>query len=282
MRRKALISLGMLLSACLFAPVARAGDSSGFEIGVLAGEAFSSHDGRYSVAGVDEYGSVTTNDVRSEGKASLAYGLSARYVTESGFGFEALWEKAAIKTNDRTTYDLSWMSTGGPQSETWKLSDSGKLDIQPISLNLLWRTGLSDSLSMTFSGGVTHESIDLRDTPKVGLVTYVGDSIETFAADTRARKSDGRTTWNAGLALDLRLTDGISFFVDGRYYADAGREVNRYEVRPGTYAGLHLGQPVTLDQAHADDASAKLWSGSRPLEIDSTIVRAALGVRFRF
>lgn len=262
--------------------VTAAAAGEGWEVDVSAGAAWSSYDSGVSVSAEDVYGTTTSNDLGTDPKTSWGFGAAVRYIEANGIGVELLAERAGIDLDGKTGYSLDWMSVLGPQSESYQFHGDGSLDLTPVSLNLVGRTMLGERFSLTGSAGVTLEWISLSDESKVGLVTYVGDSIETFAADSRISGSATKWTWNAGASADYAITGGLAVVFDARYYGNAGARPEKFEVRPGTYDGLHLGQPVELDPESAAAASAKLREAASSNEIDTAFFRASVGLRFRF
>jgi hypothetical protein len=278
-RRTALLLATAAL--CLGSLAAHSSDGK-FEVDLLAGAAFPSQDAGLSTTSVDEYGTKTSNAFHNEGKSGLSYGARARYVSSCGLGIEVSYERARLDLDSITRYDLSFQSVTGANAEVFQLTGSGKIEIDPLSVNLLYRARVLPFLALTASGGVSLERIEFDDRSKVGLVTYLGDSIETFAAETQATESEWRTTWNAGLDLDFRVAPWASLFVDGRYYGNARGNSGTRHVLPGSYAGLHLGGTVAVSAQAAALYDEQLRSASSPVDIDTKMVRAALGIRFRF
>lgn len=263
----------------LFVSVAAAASAQRTDVSLFCGLGWPSHDGTSVSSSIDQYATVVTNRIDDEGDASRMYGISARFLGSAGLGFEVTYERARIDIDSTTTTDLEWESVVGPQSETFRYRDGGRLDVEPLSLNAVYRAAFGERIGLAFSAGGVWERIRYRRDGRIGLVTYVGDSIETFAADLTERSSDDAFTWNAGLAFDAEIAAGWTVFVDGRYYADAGDETERRDVLAGSYEGLHLGDAVVLDEAGAAAATAELGDATA---IDTTIVRAAVGIRYRF
>jgi hypothetical protein len=263
----------------LFSLLAGAASAQRTDISLFCGLAWPSHEVSAGGGSVDQYGTVVSHGIDDEADPSRMYGISARFLGSAGFGFEVSYERASIDVDGESRTDVLWNSVLGPQSETLSGSADGTLDVEPLAVNAVYRAAFGDRVGLAISAGAAWERLRWRRNGTVGLVTYFGDSIEAYEADFRERSEDDRFTWDAGLALDVEVGAGWTVFADGRFYADAGREIEERDVRAGSYTGVFLGETVVLDEAGAAAATASL--GDAP-EIDTQLVRAAVGIRYRF
>lgn len=277
-KRAAVFALVLLV----LAPAAALAEDGGFEAGLLAGAAFPSYDSLQRGAFVDEYGTRAGNVFTSRAETGLSFGAGVRYVGAGGLGVELLYERARLDLDAVTRFDLAWESIAGPRSESRDLEGTGRLDVQPLSLNAVYRARLAERVALSFSGGLTLERIELRERAKAGVAVVIGDALEAIAVDTLAEESTWRTAWNMGFAVDFQVAGGLWAFVDGRYYGDAAGTVRGRRVEPGSYAGLHLGGTVAVDPAAAASYDARIHGGAFAADIDTRMMRAAAGLRYRF
>jgi len=205
-------------------------------------------DSNYSLDGAAQHIAVShSGTISPEAKSSFVGEAGLEMYFSDMLGVRLSGSFWSNNVDLQSNYNISWLwETGvsGSDSGSWK--DTGKISVTTLNIDFVYKTKLSNRMTMEVYGGPTLFSVKTDLDSHIGGFSTLTENywwgwkgwIDWFGYKANINASETIFGGNVGLNLSSKLSPNFSLFIAFEYYI-ASKKTYEWMIVPGTYNGQY-------------------------------------------